>query len=268
MPHNEDDWEAHWGTVGNGVRVENPANNYRARLVMESIGRMREGSRIVDIGCGQGTLTRLVASRYPHCEVIGIEPSQEGIRRAVEIGQSGGSRARFMRGNVLDPDFERKSEVERATAVICSEVLEHLDNPVELLVRIRQVILAEGGYVIITVPGGPRSAFDRAIGHRMHFTRGRCMVMLKWAGYEAQVVARAGFPFFNLYKCLVILRGDKVMVDLSTSDGKPGSVASRMVLRWFDRLFNFNVRDSVLGWQLCAIGRAPSPRREGGRDTV
>lgn len=53
---------------------------------MELIGRIPEiePRRIVDLGCGTGELTALLASRWPDAEVVGLDASAEMIERARE----------------------------------------------------------------------------------------------------------------------------------------------------------------------------------------
>ena len=57
----------------------------------------------------------------------------------------------------------------RADVAVCSEVLEHLNDPATFL-RTATAALSPGATFIVTVPGGPRSEFDRLIGHRRHYT--------------------------------------------------------------------------------------------------
>jgi len=85
-----------------------------------------------------------------------------------------------------------------ATHAIASEVLEHLDDPVTLL-RNGMAYMAPGCRVIVTVPGGPISAFHRHIGHRRHYTPVLLRDLLTAAGFEVEVSTGIGFPFFNLY---------------------------------------------------------------------
>ena len=42
--------------------------------------------RVVDLGCGPGTLTQLLAARWPQAEVVGIDSSPEMIERARALG--------------------------------------------------------------------------------------------------------------------------------------------------------------------------------------
>jgi SAM-dependent methyltransferase len=105
-----------------------------------------------------------------------------------------------------------------ATHVVCSEVLEHLDDPAVVL-RKAVSLLAPGGRLIVTVPGGPRSAFDVHIGHRRHYSPGALEELVCRAGYVPMEVLGAGFPFFNLYKIFTVLRGDGLVHELDRAGG-------------------------------------------------
>ena len=109
----------------------------------------------------------------------------------------------------------------RATLAVCSEVLEHVDEP-DVLLRNAVEYLASGCRIVVTVPGGPRSAFDRHIGHRRHFTAKRLRSLLEANGFENVTVRRAGFPFFDLYRMVVIARGKRLIADVEESKSEFG----------------------------------------------
>ena len=92
---------------------------------------------------------------------------------------------------------------------MCSEVLEHLDDPATLLGNALPN-LAPGCRLVVTVPGGPRSAFDRHIGHRRHYNRRDLRRLLEGVGLRVDGVIAAGFPFHTLYRLAVILRGERL----------------------------------------------------------
>jgi SAM-dependent methyltransferase len=145
----------------------------------------------------------------------------------------------------------------RATVAICSEVLEHVDQP-DLLLRHAADYLAPGSRLVITVPGGPRSAFDRHIGHRRHFTAARLRRLLETNGFEKVTVQRAGFPFFDLYRLVVIVRGKRLVADVEQAEGTAlDAGASGTALRFFDRAFRYNLDSSPFGWQLLAEAHRP-----------
>ena len=120
-----------------------------------------------------------------------------------------------------------------ATHAVCSEVLEHVDDPA-LLMRNALPLLAPGCRVVVTVPGGPRSAFDKHIGHRRHYDRTSLEAVLTAAGLRDVHVEAAGFPVFNLYKLVVIARGKRLIEDAKSSN--PSATAG-LAMKVFDRLF-------------------------------
>ena len=62
---------------------------------------------------------------------------------------------------------------------------------------------------------------DRHIGHRRHFTPADLAQVLGAAGFTVETATGAGFPFFNLYRLTVILRGARLKDDAS---GEPGAL--------------------------------------------
>jgi len=248
QPPRLDDWDRHWTTYAE-ANQRNPAQAYRRRLVLgllQSIdSRARE--RILDIGSGTGVLAADLRRRFPAADIVGIELSREGVERARIAVPS----ASFVQRDLLDD-----SEVEPrlrgwATAAVCSEVLEHVDEPERLL---RGVVpyLEPGCRLVVTVPGGPMSAFDRSIGHRRHFSPRTLSQLLRAAGFRVDLSERAGFPFFNVYRLVVIVRGRRLMRDVGRGSATAGAAMSA-----FDRLFRFNLDRSPFGWQIVAVATLP-----------
>lgn len=251
------EWDRHWADYGEPVGG-NPANLYRTRLILSRLGHRGRGDTILDIGCGQGELALVLQSTFVDARVIGIEYSTEGVRRATEAAEAAHLPVEFMVRDLLEPASLDPDVAGKATVAICTEVLEHLDQP-ERLLRNASKYMATGCLLVVTVPAGPRSAFDRHIGHRRHFQPGRLRRVLESCDLEVEQVVRAGFPFFNLYRLAVIARGRRLIADLdSQSAGGDGHVA-RKVLSLFDRVFRWNVDSSPFGWQLVAVARFRGP---------
>ncbi len=87
----------------------------------------------------------------------------------------GSHRARFVRplffSRICCSAVPRNSPYRAwADFAVCSEVLEHLDDPV-LFLKNSAALMSPGCKLIVTVPGGPMSAFDKHIGHRRHFSK-------------------------------------------------------------------------------------------------
>jgi cyclopropane fatty-acyl-phospholipid synthase-like methyltransferase len=245
MPDSRDNWESHWERYA-GSASANPAQSMRHDFIARLLQRHAEKTmRVFDIGSGQGDMLKKINMLFPQAELLGVELSNSGV----EI-----SRRKVPRATCITADlFESPSDLLRfrswATHAVCSEVLEHLDAPLDFL-KLSQAYLATGAKLIITVPGGPMSAFDRHIGHRQHFTKRMLAGMLCEAGYKVERIYRAGFPFFNIYRGVVIARGEKLSEDVHRTSF-PASFAMAM----FRMLFHFNLSDSPFGWQLIAVAQ-------------
>ncbi len=251
-----DDWDHHWEAYGEAAQT-NPANRYRRKILLDLLGRPVAGSTILDIGSGQGEFAVALAEMFPDVTIWGVEHSASGVARSRKAAESARVNVQFVERDLLTPVALEQGQPP-AHYAICSEVLEHVDDPT-LLMANSKALLAPGCRVIVTVPGGPRSAFDRHIGHYQHFTAAKLSAVLSDAGYEVDRVLRTGFPFFNLYKLAVIARGRKLISDVEnrTPDAEP-SKAESLIIKGFDAGFKLNRDDSHFGWQMAAVAHVPA----------
>ena len=247
-----DDWNRHWEEYSQSAE-ENPAQNYRRDLIFSLLGLRDsgEGARVLDIGSGQGDLSAAILTRFPSTQVLGLELSETGVK----ISSRKVPEARFVQRDLLD-GTEPSGELRGwATHAVCSEVIEHVDDPSRLLKNARAYI-APGGLLVVTAPGGPMSAFDKHIGHRKHWRPDDVAAVLKNAGYESVRATGAGFPFFNLYRCVVILRGRKLIQDVATAPAGRASGSARAAMAVFHWLIRPALNSTRRGWQMVATARA------------
>lgn len=251
-PASRDDWDQHWDRYDPAARL-NPAQSFRSRLVAGALalGRAVGPIRVLEIGSGQGDFARQLRARVPGAEYVGIELS----RRGVEYCRRRVPEASFFEADVQKPLPLPDQYRGWATHAVCAEVLEHLDDPERALGHVLPW-LAPGGRLVVTVPGGPMSAFDKHIGHRRHYTRVDLAALLRRAGFDDVHVRGAGFPFFNVYRMAVIAQGD----GLARRAGEAGfdrRLAPRVAARVFAGLFRLTTSRSPFGWQLVAEATRP-----------
>ena len=242
-----DPWSVHWDQFSKATEA-NPGQALRRRLILRLLGpdAASPQAAILDFGCGSGDLLAEMAARFPGAALAGVDLSQSGLALTAAKLPS----AMLRRFDFAVPDGPPEELLGWATHVICSEVLEHVDDPAPLLANAARC-LKPGGRLVVTVPGVPVSAFDRHIGHRRHFTRARLRDVLERAGFEVEVAAGAGFPAFNLYRIAVLLRGRRLIEDVS---GPPRLLArSAMALFW--GLMRVSLFDTPWGWQVVAAAR-------------
>jgi methionine biosynthesis protein MetW len=104
--------------------------------------RVQPGSKILDIGCGDGVLgSRLVRERS--CSVTGVDVSKYAIGQAGERG---------VQAQHVDIDTERLPFEDRVfDAVIASCVLEHVGRPEHVMSEAWR-ILEDGGIFYVSLP--------------------------------------------------------------------------------------------------------------------
>jgi SAM-dependent methyltransferase len=247
-----DDWETHWENFSETAE-RNPAQAYRRRLVLRLLAAHAPPHRYLDIGSGQGDLAVDVAERWRTAAVTGIELSQRGV----DIAARKLPRGRFLRFDLLSGRAPPAGLEAWATHATCSEVLEHVDEPRPFLASARRW-LAPGAHVIVTVPGGPMSAFDRHVGHRRHYTVDDLRALLEATGFSVVECGGAGFPLFNLYRRVVIARGERLVTDVDATSAVPLPALAAMAV--FDRLLAASPTKGRRGWQLYATGTLLRPQ--------
>jgi hypothetical protein len=199
------------------------------------------------VGSGQGDLVADLHADYPAAELLGIDVSQSGI----DVARTKVPSASFIRRDLL-LEGEPPAGLSRwATHAVCSEVLEHVDDP-RLLLEHATAYMATGCRLVVTVPGGPMSAFDRHIGHRKHFTLDRLRSVLTGAGFDPVKVTSVGFPFFNLYRLVVIQRGERLVREVAKGSTSRLALLTMDAFHW---LFKLGIPESPWGWQLVAVAR-------------
>jgi SAM-dependent methyltransferase len=252
-PSDRDDWDRHWDEYSDAAS-DNPAQDYRRQVIIDLLGLHGPGSgvRLLDIGSGQGDMALAIRAVAPEAEILGLELSESGV----EISQRKVPDARFLQCNLLEQTQAPDSERGWATHAVCSEVIEHVDDPAQLLRSAREY-MHPSCVLVLTAPGGPMSTFDKHIGHRKHYRPDEIEDLLRKAGYAPEYAGRAGFPFFNLYRCVVILRGEKLIEDVGAQSNPSASRLARWAMATFHVLFRMNIKSSPWGWQMVAKARLP-----------
>ena len=246
-----DDWDDHWDRYEASAR-ENPAQAYRRRVVFRLLEAEGPPRRLLDIGSGQGDLLAEAARRWPGAELAGVELSESGARI---------SRVKVPAATIIQRDLLRPAEPDPslrgwASHATCSEVLEHVEDPAALL-RAASSFMAPECRLVITVPGGPMSEFDRHIGHRTHYTAETARGVIEQAGLRAEREMSAVFPCFKAYQRMVIMRRARLIDDVDGSEDPELPLSARIAMRGFDAAFRLNLDDTRWGTQVVAVARAP-----------
>ncbi len=249
-----DDWDTHWNDYADAATL-NPAQQLRRRVVRRLLMLGDKPGRVLDIGCGQGDLLAELWAAHPDVKLCGLDVSQSGL----DVARAKVPSAMLVRCDLTSDDGVPTELQGWATHAVCTEVLEHVDDPQRLLAR-ASALLGPGCRLVVTVPGGPMSRFDRHIGHRRHYTATSLAELLSATGFEVEKTTGVGFPFFNLYRLVVIMRGKRLVRDVARANQGATSLLARIVMRGFGALFAIGTPESRLGWQIVGVGRVPTAR--------
>ena len=125
----------------------------RGRAFLDLLARVpaEDPTRVVDLGCGPGTLTRLLAQRWPGAAVEGVDSSPEMVERARADGEP--DRLRFRVADLRDWAPEAPVDV-----LLSNATLQWVPGHLGLLERLVSA-LRPGGWLAFQVPGnfGERS---------------------------------------------------------------------------------------------------------------
>lgn len=137
--------------VSKGVfKKPNMVGQPRFEAIAEQISQLKRGSRVLDYGCAEGVIINDLAKRFPDIQFVGLDFAKKNIEYAsLWAKEDGINNVEHIHINGLE-DYDGKD----FDAAICSEVLEHVEKPWELIHNI-ELRVKENGSIIITVPAGP-----------------------------------------------------------------------------------------------------------------
>ena len=164
-------------------------------IAVELVG---ERKRVLDLGCGEGLLARLLARR--ECDIVGFDINPAAVEEARKYCTHAG---------VADLDGASLPELlgeQKFDAVVLGDVLSYLRQPIRLLDGAREV-LAEGGFVVATVPNVSHGAIrlslldgrfdpDRAGDGLQYYTAKTLDELFVSAGYRLEPLRRLKGPLF------------------------------------------------------------------------
>ena len=128
------------------MEFERIADIKRLDFITEVLrNKLPSDAEVLDVGCGNGVISRSLGDKG--FKVQGVDVSEKAIERARMLNKNSNVKFDVISAEQLVADGKQYH------AVICSEVLEHLNNPQILLTTLRD-ILKDNGVLIVTVPNG------------------------------------------------------------------------------------------------------------------
>jgi ubiquinone/menaquinone biosynthesis C-methylase UbiE len=172
----------------------------RALRALVDQADLRSGHRVLDVGCGTGTLIVMLKTRHPDVDVVGLDPDPKALFRARRKAYGAKVSVQLDRGfsdqlPYPDGSFDR---------VFSSFMLHHLE-PLEKDATLREVrrVLKPGGLLHLLDFGGsepPNEGFLARWLHAHHRLEdnfgGRILTLLSQAGFAESREIAHGTLFF------------------------------------------------------------------------
>jgi len=115
----------------------------RIDFIIPYLKNIKKNTKIIDLGCGTGLLSKEIYLRK-NISIIGVDLDKNNIDIA---------KKQCPENKYYCADIKKIKNKLKADVIICSEVLEHLSNPSEILKKINNAI-DNKGIVLITIPNG------------------------------------------------------------------------------------------------------------------
>ncbi|MBI4641880.1 MAG: class I SAM-dependent methyltransferase [Candidatus Tectomicrobia bacterium] len=212
-----------------------PAPRHRRRIIRRLLQTLRFDS-LIDVGCGSGALLSELSLDNHDIKLAGIDISPYVIEQ---------NRERFKKIQFYQMDIEKEHPYERFDVVVCSEVLEHTDDPGKVIANLKSLA---NRYLIMTVPSGKVYPLDKGFGHIRHFNGRYLKREIERDSFRISDLFLWGFPFHSLYKILINLAPHHTETLFSQSEY---GLLQRMSSEVLHLLFYLNIRG--MGKQLFAV---------------
>jgi SAM-dependent methyltransferase len=151
-------------------------NRIIAGVARELVAQSGPHTRILEVGCGNGNVLRVLRQLCPAGRVVGMDLFEEGLNHARRRCD-----CELVPGDIFKAPFAPGS----FDMIGMFDVLEHLPDDLKAL-RALHSLLAPGGAVLLTVPACPAlwSAFDEVGGHYRRYERRGLIEKFKECGFD------------------------------------------------------------------------------------
>ncbi len=158
-----------------------------ARRALVDQAAVRSGHRVLDIGCGTGSLVILIKRLHPNVDDVGLDPDPKALARGRRKAQRAAVSIRFDQGFSDELPYPGAS----FDRVFCSFMFHHLEpeEKEKTLSEVRRV-LKPGGSLHLLDFGGPESSPQGFLARLLHFSHrlrdnfgGRILTLMSQAGF-------------------------------------------------------------------------------------
>lgn len=174
------------------------------RMALLDQAAIRPGHRVLDIGCGTGTLAIVIKRLHPDTQVVGLDPDPKALARARRKAARKDMAMRFDQGfsdelPYPDASFDR---------VLSTFMFHHVppDHKLKTIREVRRVLAPGGSFHLLDfahndAPGSDwRSRLLRLSDHVRDNSEGRILALMREGGFARAQRVSVGAMLFGLLR--------------------------------------------------------------------
>jgi len=176
----------------------------RARQELVDQGNVKPNHRILDIGCGTGTLLMLLKRRYPAAQVVGLDPDPKALSRADKKARRAAVSVKLDRGFADKLPYEADS-FDRVFSSFMFHHLEEEDRE-KTLSEILRVLKPGGSFHLVDfavagdISHGHLSCLLHASDRLKDNAPTRIIQLMQSAGFKEATKLKNGSMLFGLLR--------------------------------------------------------------------
>jgi SAM-dependent methyltransferase len=234
------EYDLGWRAWSDFIRY-NPGARHRRRRILALL-RGLAFDHLLDVGCGDGAMLDELRRHFPRASFTGVDLSPEVVAR----------NRRRRPGIAFDVlDIAESALDRRFDAILCSEVVEHLEDRPRVFGHLA-AMLAPGGHLLVTAPTGRLFETERRFGHTTHPTPAELRDLAAANGLRVVTLRNWGWPSYKALKWATNLNAEWALRNFARGSYSPGAKLLSHALYWANFL---NLPTSPGGCQLFALLR-------------
>ncbi|MBU0768890.1 MAG: class I SAM-dependent methyltransferase [Proteobacteria bacterium] len=220
------DYENIWNKVWGDMQKYGPIHRHHRRIFGQMIATLPcdQMRMIADIGCGEGSNLLYLKRFFPDAQFFGFDLSETALDKA----------SANVDATLKVLNIEKEPLPCSFDFVICSDVIEHIQDDMAVL---RHIYQATVQYALIATVQGRMRPFETTIaGHVRSYAEGELQEKLEAVGFKVLRTVEWGFPLYSpLYRDLF----SNVPAAEQTSHGRYG-IGKRLLCQVLYGLFCLN----------------------------
>ena len=199
--HEVDSYNDQWSRLTDFIKY-NPGSRHRRRIISDLLKPFaNEKLSVIDAGCGLGFTVLEISKTLKFAEIMGVDFSLVAIE---------GAKNKFPQFKWQQIDLLKESSDLTADIVVCTEVIEHVED-YQLLLDNLAKMLHPGGLLLLTTQSGKVHETEVLVGHVRHFVVNELTDEIERKVFDIVHQQLWGWPGYVFLKYLINVNPSKAI---------------------------------------------------------